>query len=323
MTSPVASCPVVTGRDTHVDGEGDKIINVSSLPPRPNATRHPSSRALAAKSVMRPGPYDDDASASVYAHQFDPAFGRRFAERALDSLVVVRGGRVLDVGCGTGIFSRMAAHVVGPVGTVVGIDPSPVALEAARRIDITSIVEWRDWSGAQLPFDDHSFDVVACQHALHRFDDPMPILGEMRRVLVPGGRVGIMTWGPIEENPAFAAQLDAVIRSGLDKSGVVELLLDAFAYHRIDGLRDMASEAGFVDVSCRTVRTLAALPRVSQWVRVYPSLPPLARVWRQCSQQARIQFLSRATELLGPFEHDGVLRVQASSRLVVARAPLD
>ena len=201
-------------------------------------------------------------------------FGRRFAERALDSLVVVRGGRVLDVACGTGIFARLAAHVVGPAGTVVGIDPSPAAVETARRIDVTSIVEWRNWEGSRLPFDDESFDVVACQHALHRFSDPVTVLEEMRRVLAPGGRLGIMTWGPIEENPAFAAELDAIVKSGLDQSGVVEVLLDAFAYHRIDDLRELVRTAGFTDVSCRTVRMLAALPRVAQWVRVYPSLPP-------------------------------------------------
>jgi hypothetical protein len=117
-------------------------------------------------------------------------------------------------------------------------------------------------------------------------------------------------------------ELDAIIKSGLDESGVVELLLDAFAYHRVEDLRGLAQKAGFANVSCRTVRMLAALPRVSQWVRVYPSLAPLSRAWQECSQQARIQFLSRATELLRPFEHDGVLRMQASSRLVVARVPL-
>src|SRR5580704_17699712 len=98
--------------------------------------------------------YDDEASATSYAQHFDPAFGRRFAERALDALVVVRGARVLDVACGTGVFARLAAHVVGPGGRVVGIDPWRAAVEAARRIDVTSIVEWWDWEGAQLPFDD-------------------------------------------------------------------------------------------------------------------------------------------------------------------------
>src|ERR1700691_1405963 len=78
--------------------------------------------------------YDDEASAISYAQHFDPAFGRRFAERALDGLVVVRGARVLDVACGTGVFGRLAAHVVGPGGRVVGIDPSAIAVSTGRRI---------------------------------------------------------------------------------------------------------------------------------------------------------------------------------------------
>jgi ubiquinone/menaquinone biosynthesis C-methylase UbiE len=265
--------------------------------------------------------YDDEASATSYAQHFDPAFGRRFAERALDALVVVRGARVLDVACGTGVFARLSAHVVGPAGRVVGIDPSAIALSAARRIDTTSKVEWQWWDDGGLPFGDGTFDVVACQHALHRFSDPVLVLEEMRRVLAPGGRLGITTWGPIEENPAFAAQLDATVKAGLDSSGVVESLLDAFAWHRSEDLEQLARRAGLVDVSCQTIRMLAALPRVAEWVRVYPSLPPLSRVWGQCDQNVRVQFLSRATELLRPFEHDSVLRVQASSRLLVARRP--
>jgi ubiquinone/menaquinone biosynthesis C-methylase UbiE len=266
--------------------------------------------------------YEDEASVAVQAQHFDPAFGRRFAERAIDVLVVVRGARVLDVACGTGVFARLAAHVVGPTGRVVGLDPSPAAVETSRRIDVTSHVEWQEWDDPGLPFEDASFDVVVCQHALHRFTDPVVVLEDMRRVLTPGGRLGVITWGPIEENPAFAAQLDAVIRAGLEESGAVEALLDAFAFHNIDDLRALARKAGFLDVSCRTVRMLVALPRVAEWVRVYPSIPPLSHAWRDCSQQARIQFLARATELLRPFEHDGVLRVQASARLLVARAPL-
>jgi ubiquinone/menaquinone biosynthesis C-methylase UbiE len=265
--------------------------------------------------------YDDEASATSYAQHFDPAFGRRFAERALDALVVVRGARVLDVACGTGVFARLSAHVVGAGGRVVGIDPSAIAVGTARRIDPTSIVDWQQWDDGGLPFDEGTFDVVACQHALHRFPDPDLILEEMRRVMAPGGRLGITTWGPIEENPAFAAQLDATVKAGLDDPDVVGTLLDAFTWHRSEDLEQLARRAGLVDVSCQTIRMLAALPRVAEWVRVYPSLPPLSQVWEHCDQQVRVQFLSRATELLRPFEHDGVLRVQASSRLLVARRP--
>ena len=267
---------------------------------------------------LRPRVFDEE-SASASATHFDPAFGRRFAERALDSLVVVRTARVLDVACGTGIFARLAARVAGPDGYVVGLDESAPTLDVAARVDVTGMVEWRTWDGRHLPFPDASFDVVACQHGLHAVSDPLSVMEEMRRVLVPGGRLGITTWGPIEENPAFAAQLDAAIQTGLAGTGVVDALVDACSLHRVDDLLDLAQRAGLHDVSCRTIRLLASLPPVSEWVRIYPSLPPLASVWHEVDQQTRIQFLARAADLLRPFEHDGVLRVQASSRLLVAR----
>ena len=269
-----------------------------------------------------PGTGDHDTeSSATYAQHFDGAFGRRFAAKALDALVVVRGARVLDVGCGTGIFSRLAAHVAGTRGHVVGIDSSAPAVEAARRIDTTSNVEWVRDDMTSLPFDDGYFDVVACQHALHRFDDRVHIIEEMRRVVCAGGRLGITTWGPIEENPAFAVELDAAIKAGFEDSGIVDVLLDAFSLHRAEDLADLAAKAGLDDVAVRTVRMLVALPRAAEWVRVYPTMAPLARAWRDCDPQARVQFLARATELLRPFEHDGVLRVQASCRLLVARTP--
>jgi SAM-dependent methyltransferase len=280
------------------------------------------SPATAPPPVRLPAAFADEASASAAASHFDPAFGRRFAERALDALVVVRGARVVEVACGTGIFARLAARVTGPGGRVVALDAAGPALAVAERVDITGMVAWGSWDGGRLPHPDASFDVAGCQHGLQRFDDPVPVLEEMARVLVPGGRLGVMTWGPIEENPAFAAQLDAAIKSGLDGSGVVDTLLRACSLHRVDQLLALARDAGLHDVSCRTVRMLATLPPVADWVRLYPSLPPLADAWQHCDQQTRIQFLSRAAELLRPFEHDGVLRVQASSRLLVARAPL-
>lgn len=289
-------------------GGPGELHSVRSLP-----LGHDSGAALAA--------FEDEASATASATHFDPAFGRRFAERALDALVVVRGARLLEVACGTGIFARLAARVVGPAGRVAALDVSGPALEVARRVDITGAVEWVAWDGSGLPFEDSSFDVVACQHALTNMADPAAIVREMCRVLVPGGHLGLITWGPIEENPAFAAELDAAIKAGLGDSGVVDALLRACSLHRVDDLTSMVREAGVTDVSCRTVRMLASLPPVAEWVRVYPSLPPLSSAWRHCDQQARIQFLARAAELLRPFEHDGVLRVQASSRLLVARTP--
>ena len=117
---PGNACPVVTGRSARGGGpEGDTTIDASSVPLRPNESQQSSQPgALATRRLLRAGPDGDETSSStsVYAQHFDPVFGRRFAEHALDALVVVRGAQVLDVACGTGVFARMAAHVVGPAG---------------------------------------------------------------------------------------------------------------------------------------------------------------------------------------------------------------
>jgi ubiquinone/menaquinone biosynthesis C-methylase UbiE len=266
--------------------------------------------------------FDTEATSALYAQHFDPSFGRRIAEKAVDALGVVRGARVLDVSSGTGVFARTAAPVVGPAGAVVAVDPSPGAIETARRTGVSTSIEWVTAEGSHVPTGVEAFDVVVCQQALHRLGDKVDALRAMREALVPGGRLGITTWGPIEENPAFAALLDATVRSGIDRSGVLQAILDAFAFHRVEDLCDLAVDAGFVDVSCRTVRMLATLPCAAEWVQVYPLLPPLSLSWRLADQATRHQFCTRAVELLRPFEHNGVLRVQAAARLVVARAPL-
>lgn len=267
-----------------------------------------------APAVAAPGA----PTVATAAAQFDRAFSRRFAERAVDALLVVRGSRVLEIACGTGVFARLAARVAGADGRVVALDGED-ALDAARRLEPSSSVQWWRWDGGVLPFEEGRFDVVACQHRLPHLPDPVGLVAEMARVLAPGGRLGLTTWGPIEENPAFAVQLDAAIKAGMAGSGVVDALLEACSMHRVDDLLRTVEAAGLSDVSCRTVRMLAGLPPVDQWVRDYPALPPLSAVWSDCDEVARATFLARVAELLRPFEHDGVLRVQASSRLVVAR----
>ena len=104
------------------------------------------------------------------------------------------GERVVDVGCGGGIDSLLAARMVGPTGQVIGVDMTPAMLARARnaraRMGITNI-EFREGYGEALPVVDGFADVVISNGVLNLMPDKPAALAEMARVLKPGGRLQI------------------------------------------------------------------------------------------------------------------------------------
>jgi SAM-dependent methyltransferase len=104
------------------------------------------------------------------------------------------GERVVDVGCGAGIDSLVAARMVGPTGQVVGVDMTPAMLDRARRaadeMDTTA-VEFRDGYMEALPVADGWADVIISNGVLNLTPDKAKALGEMARVLKPTGRLQI------------------------------------------------------------------------------------------------------------------------------------
>ena len=125
--------------------------------------------------------------------------GRR--RRVYDDLVELSGAapgdRVLDVGCGAGYLARRMARVVGPSGSVEGIDPSSEAIAYARQTapdNVTFTVA----AAEDLPHPDDSFDLVVSSLVLHHIDPEQrqTALAEMRRVLHPDGRLLIADLRP-------------------------------------------------------------------------------------------------------------------------------
>ena len=104
------------------------------------------------------------------------------------------GERVVDVGCGAGIDSLIAAKKTGPGGRVIGVDMTPAMLDKAGRAaqeTQLSNVEFREGYAESLPVDDGWADVVICNGVLNLMPDKDAALAEMSRVLKPGGRLQI------------------------------------------------------------------------------------------------------------------------------------
>jgi SAM-dependent methyltransferase len=117
----------------------------------------------------------------------------------LDLAALRPGERVLDIATGTGVVARLAARRVSPGGAVTGLDLNRAMLAEARRLPLPPGLEvtWQQGSALDLPFHDGAFDVVVSQQGLQFFLDRSKGLGEMRRVLTPGGRVAVSVWtGP-------------------------------------------------------------------------------------------------------------------------------
>ena len=141
-------------------------------------------------------------AAELYESAFVPAFFAQWAPAVCAAAGVGPGQRVLDVACGTGIVARTAAGLVAPTGSVVGVDLNEAMLTVARRVSPS--LEFRRGDAAALPFPDESFDTALCQLALMFFPDPGAAVGEMARVVRPGGSVAILVPSALDAQAAFA-----------------------------------------------------------------------------------------------------------------------
>jgi SAM-dependent methyltransferase len=157
----------------------------------------------------------------------------------------VRGKRVLDVGCASGVLTRL---FVERGASVVGIDVNPRLIERARE-RLGDRAEFRVTDIAQpLPFEDASFDVVAASLVLHYLARWGPPLREFARILRPGGRFVMSTHHPthdLEIGPPGASYFDTVLLTDTWQVGGRDY--EVRFYHRpISAIVDDLADAGFL-----------------------------------------------------------------------------
>ncbi len=118
--------------------------------------------------------------------------GATDTRRILNSLEISGDVRVLDVACGPGNTTRPVLDLLGPGGSVIGLDAAPGMLAQAVHDTDDARCRYVLGDAAALPFPDSSFDAVLCLGALHLMDDPEAVVAELLRVLAPGGTIGLL-----------------------------------------------------------------------------------------------------------------------------------
>jgi ubiquinone/menaquinone biosynthesis C-methylase UbiE len=229
----------------------------------------------------------DGSAPVVYQRYLFPAITALWAADLVDQAALQPGERVLDVACGTGVVARIAAARVGHTGRVAALDLNSGMLAVAQSLPAATgvVIEWHEGSALALPFPQAAFDVVLCQLGLQFFPDRPMALQEIRRVLVPDGRLALNVFGPLEHNPATHALTTALDRHVGPAASVAKRAEHALA--DTEQLRALLAGVGFRDIVIRTARKLVRFPSPADYVRVQFAATPLASLIAQDAAASR------------------------------------
>lgn len=202
------------------------------------------------------------SAAEIYETFFVPALFGDWPPRVLDATGVQAGDAVLDVACGTGVLAREASRIVGPGGSVVGIDVNEGMLDVARQK--APAVDWRLGPAESLPFPDAAFDRVVSQFGLMFFDDPTRAIAEMDRVLRPGGAIAVAVWDTLEATPGYAVM--AGILEELFGPEAARSLQAPYSLGDTQKLASLFSAAGLDGIAVQTVAGKARFASLDDWI---------------------------------------------------------
>ncbi|MEK1854015.1 MAG: class I SAM-dependent methyltransferase [Phyllobacterium sp.] len=216
----------------------------------------------------------DGSAPELYERYLVPAITSVWAADLIDRARPKPGEAALDIACGTGAVTRLAAERMAS-GRVVGVDFNPGMLAVARSVPNSGAsIEWLEGNALGLPFDDGTFDLVLCQLGLQFFPDRPLALREMKRVLAPSGRVALSVYSAIENTPAANAFVQALDQSlGPDASRIKRA---EHIFPQADEVGALMTQEGFDQVDVKTVTKRITFPSVLDYVQFQFIATPMA-----------------------------------------------
>jgi SAM-dependent methyltransferase len=252
-----------------------------------------------------------------------------FGTRALELEPPRPGQRVLDIGCGFGDATQQIAALVGPDGEVLGVDIAPrfvaASIEEAANADVANVrFAIADVQSTAL---EGGFDMAFSRFGTMFFANPVAAMRNVRRALVPGGRLVMVVWRQKVENEWMyrAQQIVERFVTKPDEYDEPTCGPGPFSMAGADTTSGILLAAGYTDVVLHRVDLPVMIGRdVDEAVSLMMSLGPAGEIIRLAGDRAAHlhgPIDAALREGLAEYVHDGRVEAPASVWIVTASAP--
>ncbi|QNK67513.1 class I SAM-dependent methyltransferase [Variovorax sp. PAMC26660] len=232
------------------------------------------------------------------------------------------GGRVLDVGCGTGATTLAVARLHSAKSQCVGVDISEPMIAAARnRAEREGSPASFICANAQThAFEPASFDMVISRLGVMFFDDPVRAFANLRSAARDGAELRFIAWRSAAENPFMttAERAAAPLLPNLPtrRPGAP----GQFAFADRDRVQAVLEDGGWADVDIRPIDVDCTLPE-NDLLAYLSRLGPVGLALQTSDAQTRAQVIETVRAAFAPYVHGDEVRLSAACWMVSARAP--
>jgi ubiquinone/menaquinone biosynthesis C-methylase UbiE len=243
-------------------------------------------------------------------------------EDLLVEAVSASGGRVLDVGCGTGGTTLAVARLLGAKDRCVGIDISePMIAFARARAEREGTPASFIRADAQThAFEPASFDMISSRFGVMFFTDPVRAFANLRRAARNGAALRFVAFRSAAENPfmttaerAAAPLLPNLPARRPDAPG-------QFAFADRRRVLSILEESGWAEIDIRPIDVACTLPE-KELMRYASRLGPVGLMLQEADDLTRTQVIETVRAAFGPYVHGPEVRFTAACWMVSARAP--
>ncbi|QFG21995.1 class I SAM-dependent methyltransferase [Actinomadura sp. WMMB 499] len=246
-----------------------------------------------------------------HAARYD-AVNSGFNPHLLDAAAIGPRDRVLDIGCGNGQVTRLAA-ARAHLGGATGIDLSAPMLDRARGLaeaEGVGNVRFKRGDAQLYPFPDGAFDVAISRFGVMFFGDPVAAFGNVRRALAEGGRAAFVVMGPPGETDlgTVVGALPALAQPAIGHDGPLSLADPEHA-------GAILGDAGFRAVTTRRVEAEQV------WGRDAADAAAFLAAWGPIRHNygEGDELVATLAGAMRPFERDGAVRLRSTAWLITAR----